>query len=1158
MPDFQIVKLVDPMNVNTTIINIPSGLVPRGTYAAGTDYSVGDAVNYLGSSYVMFVDAAAGTLPTDETKWQLIAEKGANGDPGVVQAVVAGTSVAVDNTDPANPVVSVDLSGKVDKIAGKGLSTEDYSTAEKSKLAGIEAGADVTDATNVAAAGAVMTEVDPVFSASEAASFAAGDKTKLDGIAAGAEVNVNADWTAVSGDAVISNKPTLGTASAQDVGAFATAAQGSLADSALQDIAGQDLSTADNTTSAFITLADVPAAQTQSDWNQTTNTEVDFIKNKPTIPSAYTLPTAEAAVLGGVKIGDRLSIAAGVLSADVQTVDVTGKLNIDQTTPQTTVGTFTFPLVEQTGKTGTVSPLIFEGDSLTYGTGGSQSYSVNVKTADVYQHYMYGIGSQTLAEILAKARSTTPGTGVDILWTPLAQNNVIVIWAGTNDLNNGKTGVGTITNTASSKNVVGTGTDFTTRFLKGDCILIGSEYKTVDTITDDTHLATTTNITAAHATATAYISIEIRTIFRDLVSYCLDRRAKGFKVLVLTMIDRQGAVFGNYAFREAYNKLITNRWSTFADGMVDLSTDPHIGLKGTSAIGGAEAAYWVGDGVHLSDAGYEIVTQKVTAGLANMFEYQGYKLFNGIQINPLQYSEGTITQASGTITGTGTTFTDDMIGSIIVGMNDGNAQIINDVTDSTTIQSASSRTLASQPFRIYKPGFYLDPITGYSGFGTFTPQSKGSFRDAFDLYTSGIAIENSSPADLGNISMLNLKARTGYGYASLAKAGAITEVTGGDTKGMYFIGTNPGQKVGVGTVSCTADSDVITGSGTDFTTSLRVGDPIRLGTQTSIVKSITSDTEVIATIVRIASSTNVAYTTYGTINRIWVDSYGNVSIGVQDSTSLFNISQKTAGPGKVSNTAGGTTVTGTLTKFTNTFKVGDTITIVGQTVAISAIANDTSMTTAAITNANSGVLYTLVGGKILDIYGNKKAVFTGTVQASNIAAAATVSGENTGDETETTIKTALGITTLSGANTGDQTSLPFGTPADGGYQGLTKSFTAGEALSAGDLLYIYTDGTVKKAKADATTTLLCIGLATASASSAAAVVVLLEGIYRNDALYTLTVGSGLAGGIVYVSDATAGAGTQTVPGTGLFVQIVGTAIDSNTIRFSPSKDWLEL
>ena len=41
--------------------------------------------------------------------------------------------------------------------------------------------------------------------------MSSADKTKLNGIAAGAEVNVNADWNATSGDAVILNKPTAGT-----------------------------------------------------------------------------------------------------------------------------------------------------------------------------------------------------------------------------------------------------------------------------------------------------------------------------------------------------------------------------------------------------------------------------------------------------------------------------------------------------------------------------------------------------------------------------------------------------------------------------------------------------------------------------------------------------------------------------------------------------------------------------------------------------------------------------------------------------------------------------------------------------------------------------------------------------------------------------------
>lgn len=58
------------------------------------------------------------------------------------------------------------LSTKVDKVDGKGLSTNDYTTEEKNKLAGI---------------------------------------------AAGAEANVQPDWNATSGDAVILNKPTIPT-----------------------------------------------------------------------------------------------------------------------------------------------------------------------------------------------------------------------------------------------------------------------------------------------------------------------------------------------------------------------------------------------------------------------------------------------------------------------------------------------------------------------------------------------------------------------------------------------------------------------------------------------------------------------------------------------------------------------------------------------------------------------------------------------------------------------------------------------------------------------------------------------------------------------------------------------------------------------------------
>jgi hypothetical protein len=76
-----------------------------GAYVAETEYQVNDAVSYLGSAYICKL-ISTGNLPTDTTHWDLMAEKGDTGDPGVVESVVAGTNVTVDNTDPANPIVS--------------------------------------------------------------------------------------------------------------------------------------------------------------------------------------------------------------------------------------------------------------------------------------------------------------------------------------------------------------------------------------------------------------------------------------------------------------------------------------------------------------------------------------------------------------------------------------------------------------------------------------------------------------------------------------------------------------------------------------------------------------------------------------------------------------------------------------------------------------------------------------------------------------------------------------------------------------------------------------------------------------------------------------------------------------------------------------------
>lgn len=114
---------------------------------------------------------------------------------------------------------------KVDKVDGKGLSTNDYITADKTKVTNIneviEAATKNITATDISITldkrnlvTNVVEDIElniPASTTALAGLMLPADKIKLNGIAAGAEVNVNADWNATEGDAFILNKPTLAT-----------------------------------------------------------------------------------------------------------------------------------------------------------------------------------------------------------------------------------------------------------------------------------------------------------------------------------------------------------------------------------------------------------------------------------------------------------------------------------------------------------------------------------------------------------------------------------------------------------------------------------------------------------------------------------------------------------------------------------------------------------------------------------------------------------------------------------------------------------------------------------------------------------------------------------------------------------------------------------
>src|ERR1039458_5137803 len=110
-------------------ITVAGGLVPEGAYNAGTAYTVGQSVSYLGSSYIALT-STTGNLPTNTTYWQLLASigntgatgstgstgatgatgaagtNGTNGTNGLVTSVVGSTNISVDSSTPSAPIVS--------------------------------------------------------------------------------------------------------------------------------------------------------------------------------------------------------------------------------------------------------------------------------------------------------------------------------------------------------------------------------------------------------------------------------------------------------------------------------------------------------------------------------------------------------------------------------------------------------------------------------------------------------------------------------------------------------------------------------------------------------------------------------------------------------------------------------------------------------------------------------------------------------------------------------------------------------------------------------------------------------------------------------------------------------------------------------------------
>ena len=148
--------------------------------------------------------------------------------------------------------------------------------------------------------------------------YTTAEKNKLEGIQAGAEVNVNADWNSTSGDAQILNKPTIPDAQIQSDWEQLNAGSLDYIKNKPAIPAAQVNSNWNSTSgiSEILNKPTIPDAQIQSDWTQANTSALDYIKNKPGIPGVQDL---QATVTAGRTVTDgstTLSVYADSIKVD--------------------------------------------------------------------------------------------------------------------------------------------------------------------------------------------------------------------------------------------------------------------------------------------------------------------------------------------------------------------------------------------------------------------------------------------------------------------------------------------------------------------------------------------------------------------------------------------------------------------------------------------------------------------------------------------------------------------------------------------------------------------------------------------------------------------------------------------------------------------------
>lgn len=91
-------------------------------------------------------------------------------------------------------------------------------------------------------------------------------------------------------------------------------------------------------------------------------------------------------------------------------------------------------------------------------------------------------------------------------------------------------------------------------------------------------------------------------VYESLRTYCEQRRAAGFRVIVLTVLPSHRTETFE-ATRLAFNAMVRDGWPDFADALADIGADPRIGDSGDEY----NAQYYLTDQLHLTNAGNAVM-----------------------------------------------------------------------------------------------------------------------------------------------------------------------------------------------------------------------------------------------------------------------------------------------------------------------------------------------------------------------------------------------------------------------------------------------------------------------------------------------------------------------------------------------------------------------